>query len=140
MDTSKNTTKFASVVLVSSAFIVSSTLFTGCALTSNGTKQSVTITTSNGKPVVAEVDGQKINIPAEIKLSRKHGATIRVLEVDNPNYEDTLLIIKGKHNVSGWFWGNILSMGTFGSTTDGASGSMWTYGNPTFIVPVSEKK
>ncbi|MGX3045343.1 hypothetical protein [Helicobacter sp. T3_23-1056] len=139
MQYSKCAKKVAFVALVSSAFIVGS-IFSGCALTSNGTKQSVTITTSNGKPVLAEVDGQKINIPAEIKISRKHGATIRVLEMDNPNYEDTLLIIKGKHNVSGWFWGNILSMGTFGSTTDGASGSMWTYGNPTFIVPVSEKK
>lgn len=139
MQYSKCAKKVAFVALISSAFIVGS-IFSGCALTSNGTKQSVTITTSNGKPVLAEIDGQKINIPAEIKISRKHGATIRVLEMDNPNYEDTLLIVKGKHNVSGWFWGNILSMGTFGSTTDGASGSMWTYGNPTFIVPVSEKK
>ena len=140
MNISKNTTKVASIALISSIFIAGS-IFSGCALISNpGTKQKVAISTSNSKPVVADIDGKKVNIPAEVKISRKHGATIRVLEMDNPNYEDTLLIIKGKHNVSGWFWGNILSMGTFGSTTDGASGSMWKYANPNFTITVSEKK
>ena len=134
------TSNIVKVALFSSAFLAGSMLFTGCALTSNGTKQKVALSTSNGKPVVADIKGKKVNIPGEVKISRRSGATIKVLAADNPGYEDTEFIIKGKNKLSGWFWGNIIWGGTFGSTTDGAAGSMWKYANPNFTIPVSEKR
>ena len=114
-------------------------LLTGCATISNQTKQSVALTTSNGKSVLATIDGEKVTLPAEVEISRADGAVVQVLAQDNKCYENTQLVIKGKNKVSGWFWGNILTGGTTGSTTDAISGGMWSYANPNFIVPVDRK-
>lgn len=120
------------------AFIAGAMLFSGCATITKGTKQKVSITTSTGKSVVATIGSKKVNIPAQVNISRKKGATIRVLAEDNPGYEDTQLVITGKNKVTGVFWLNILWGGTFGSTTDAITGGMWAYTNPNFTVPVSE--
>lgn len=114
-------------------------LFSGCATITNNPSQKVAFTTSNGQSVVAEVNGKKVNIPAEVKISRSKGAVVRVLAEDNPGYETTQFVITGKNKLSGIFWLNILSGGTTGSTTDALTGSMWTYSNPNFVVPVSKK-
>lgn len=110
----------------------------GARLSLKGPSQKVSITTSTGKGVVATIGNKKVNIPAQVKISRKKGATIRVLAADNPGYEDTQLVITGKNKVTGVFWLNILWGGTFGSTTDAITGGMWAYTNPNFTVPVSE--
>lgn len=114
-------------------------LFGGCATITNNPSQKVALTTSNGQVVVAEVNGKKVNIPAEVKISRSKGAVVRVLAEDNPGYETTQFVITGKNKLSGVFWINIISGGTTGSTTDALTGSMWTYSNPNFVVPVSKK-
>ncbi|WP_104721446.1 hypothetical protein [Helicobacter mesocricetorum] len=111
----------------------------GCATISNQPKQKISITTSNGESVVADINGNKVDLPVyDMKISRSTGATIRILKADNPCYEDTQLRIEGKDSLSGWFWGNILTGGTTGSVTDAVTGSMWTYTNPNFVVPVKK--
>ena len=113
--------------------------FKGWGNLKNNPSQKVALTTSNGQSVVAEVNGKKVNIPAEVKISRSKGAVVRVLAEDNPGYETTQFVITGKNKLSGIFWLNMLSGGTTGSTTDALTGSMWTYSNTNFVVPVSKK-
>lgn len=118
-------------------------LITGCATISNQTTQSVALTASNGKSVVATINGEKVSLPTEVEISRVDGAVVQVLTQDNKCYESTQLVIKGKNRISGWFWGNILTtgwgVGFTGSTVDAVSGGMWEYANPNFIVPVERK-
>lgn len=71
-------------------------LLTGCATISNQTTQSVSITTSNGKSVVATINRQKMSLPAEVEISRVDGAVVQVLAQDNKCYESTQLVIKDK--------------------------------------------
>lgn len=117
-------------------------LFSGCATISNQPSQKISVTTNTGEQVVATINGQKINLPAQVKVSRSSGATVQVLAEDNPGYETTQTVIVGKQQMSGWFWGNILTWGTTGSAVDALTGSMWTYSNPNLVVPVkkAEKK
>lgn len=130
--------RVSSLGLFGAILVAFGMVFTGCATISNGPKQQVSLTTSDGKAVVADINGKKVNIPGKVKISRK-GATVKVLAEDNPGYDSTQLVITGKNKISGWFWVNILWGGTFGSTTDGISGGMYKYTNPNFTVPVSQK-
>ena len=124
---------------------LSGVILAGCATISNQPSQVVSIGTSNGKPVVATISSgmlvknDKVELPAQVKISRAKGATISVRSEDNPCYEDTKLAIAGKGKISGWFWLNIIWGGLTGSTTDAATGSMWAYTNPNFTVPVEQK-
>lgn len=111
----------------------------GCATISNQTKQKVSVTTKNGENAIADIGGMKVNIPGNIRISRK-GTIIKILNEDNPCYEDSKLIIAGEDEISGWFWGNILTGGMLGSLTDYMVGSMWVYSNPNFIVPIKPKQ
>ncbi|MDE5592245.1 MAG: hypothetical protein K2I63_04765 [Helicobacter sp.] len=77
--------------------VILGVIFGGCATISNQPKQKVSITTSNGESVIADINGNKVNLPIhDMKISRATGATIRVLKADNPCYEDTQLRIEGK--------------------------------------------
>ena len=88
--------------------------------------------------VIADIGGQKVSVPSEVRIARK-GAVIRVLNEDNPCYEDSKLVIAGEDEISWRFWGNILTGGTLGSLTDYVVGSMWVYSNPNFIIPTKKK-
>ena len=116
--------------------------FTGCATISNQMSQRVAIGTNTGDAVTADINGQKVMLPASVKISRSNDTVVKILPVDNPGYEATQLVIVGKQEVSLWFWGNILWGGTSGSLTDWLTGGMWQYSNPNFVVPVKkvEKK
>ncbi len=129
--------KFSSSFLISSCFI--GMLISGCGTITNGTKQKVAISTSTGHQVIARIDGKKVQIPSNVDIGRKTGANIQVLNEDNPCFEDTNYSVAGKGKVSGVFWINIISGGTFGSTTDAISGGMWEYSNPNFVIPVTKK-
>ena len=116
--------------------------FTGCATISNQMSQRVAIGTNTGDAVTADINGQKVMLPASVKISRSNDTVVKILPVDNPGYEATQLVIVGKQEVSLWFWGNILWGGTSGSLTDCLTGAMRQYSNPNFVVPVQkvEKK
>lgn len=117
-------------------------LFTGCATISNQPSQRVAISTNTGESATADINGEKVMLPASVKISRSNDTLVRILPVDNPGYEATQIVITGKQELSMWFWGNIIFGGLLGSTTDAVTGSMWQYSNPNFVVPVKkvEKK
>lgn len=128
-----------------SVMTLSGFVFAGCATISNQPSQKVAITTSDGKPAIATINSgmlineEKVNLPAQVKISRAKGATIEIRAEDNPCYETTRLVVASEHKTSGWFWGNIILGGIIGSTTDAATGSMWVYTNPNFNVLVEHK-
>ena len=112
--------------------------FTGCATISNQFSQKVAIGTNTGDAVTADINGKKVMLPATVTISRSKDTVVKILPVDNPGYEATQLVIVGKQNLSMWFWGNIITGGTVGSTTDWLTGGMWYYSNPNFVVPVKK--
>lgn len=79
--------------------------FTGCATISNQMSQRVAIGTNTGDAVTADINGQKVMLPASVKISRSNDTIVKILPVDNPGYEATQLVIVGKQNLSMWFWG-----------------------------------
>ena len=114
--------------------------FGGCATISNGPYQGIAIGTSTGETMIADINGEQVTIPATVSVLRSENTIIRILPMDNPGYEATQLVIAGKQSVSALFWGNIITGGTAGSTTDAITGSMWNYSNPNFIVPVKKAR
>lgn len=112
--------------------------FTACATISNQTSQRVAIGTNTGDSVTADINGNKVKLPASVKISRSKDTVVKILPADNPGYEATELVIVGKQELSLWFWGNIITGGTIGSTIDYALGGMWQYSNPNFVVPVKK--
>ena len=111
--------------------LASAMMFSGCAtLFGGGNKQTISISSDSTKRMKAEIsyaDGsspQYITIPGTVTVKR----TDKDVVVKSQNNDfDTVTI---KKDVNGWFWVNILGApyGTIlSSTTDYASGAMWTY-------------
>lgn len=109
----------------------------GCASIIEGKTQAVTF---NSEPSGAQVviNGMSMGItPATITLKKS--------EYDNANvvfkkdgYQDQQANLHTK--VTAWFWGNIISGGLWGSSTDAISGAMWEYSPDKHFVTLSPLK
>jgi len=108
------------IVLTSIAAIFT---FSGCATVMDGETQTISIN-SNPSGLRATIDGKVIHTPAIIKVKRE--GYDRVIRVDDDKLKCHKIIALNKH-VNPTFFANLLSGGSFGSTTDYASGSMWKY-------------
>jgi len=97
--------------------------FSGCATVMDGETQTITIN-SNPSGLRATLDGKVIHTPAIIKIKREEYD--RVIRVDDDKLRCHKIITLNKQ-VNPTFFANLLSGGSFGSTTDYASGSMWKY-------------
>lgn len=121
-------------------------VFSGCATLSSGPSQEVSISTSNGKKVIADVGGYKVELPATVQINRSGETLVKVLNIDNPNYEDTQLLITGAKDINGSFWLNFVGgffaflPGIISTAVDVSTGSMYKYSNPDFVISVREKK
>ena len=95
---------------------------TGCATILNDDTQRINVTTSNNVKTDIQISGQTYQAPSIITLDRSKKDL--VIKAKNPNCTQQYLL---KSKVDNKFWLNILSGGTFGSTTDYASEEMWSY-------------
>lgn len=95
---------------------------TSCATILNDSTQKINITTSNNTKTEVEINGAVYNAPSIISVSRSKEDLI--LNAKNPKCTQQYLV---KSKVDNKFWINILSGGTFGSSTDYGSDKMWTY-------------
>ncbi len=95
---------------------------TSCATILNDKAQRINVTTSNNVKTDIVVAGQTYQAPAIITLDRSEKDLI--VKAQNPNCTQEYLL---KSKVDNKFWINILSGGTFGSTTDYSTEKMWTY-------------
>jgi hypothetical protein len=103
-------------------FSVSCLLLSGCATILNDEYQRINVTTSNGKEVKGSVDGTSFTAPSIITVKRTK--TDKILMVEGSGCTKQTLL---SSNVDPKFFINILSGGTFGSTTDYVSEKMWKY-------------
>lgn len=97
-------------------------VLTGCATILNDSTQKINITTSNNTKSEIEINGATYNAPAIISVTRSREDLI--VNAKNPKCTQQYLV---KSKIDNKFWINILSGGTFGSSTDYGSDKMWTY-------------
>lgn len=103
-------------------FVVVGILGSGCATILNDETQKVNVQTSNNTKTKISVDGVMYDAPGIIELPRQEKDVI--LQVQNKNCNQQMIV---KSKVDGKFWINILSGGTFGSSTDYGTEEMWAY-------------
>lgn len=103
-------------------------VFTGCATITQGSSQTLSIT-SNVEGATVYLDDQKIGV-TPFQGSVKKGKKVVRVEMDGYQTETVALFRK----TDGWFWGNIVIGGLGGSTTDGLTGAMYVYAPATYQV------
>jgi uncharacterized protein YceK len=104
--------------LVSGAIALTS----GCASILNSDTQQVNLATSNGKEITVKVDGQEFQAPGIATLTRVNAD--KIVMTDAKGCTKQTLAPKKVDNM---FWLNILSGGSFGSSTDYSTEKMWGY-------------
>lgn len=114
--------------------IIMGILLSSCATILSGHTQKINVTTSSGKQATALVDGQRYTVPSVIDVDRQN-KDIMVANEKCPNQQ----VILNK-SVNSTFWVNILSGGAFGSTTDAATGDMWSYQPENVVLPKCSSK
>lgn len=110
------------------AMVAAIVFFTGCASIISGRHQQVTFTSTPDDAVVT-IDGKQIGkTPITAQLERKGGAQIVTLE--KTGYKPVTFQLKS--TVNGWFFGNIIFGGLFGSSTDSSTGAINAYSQDMF--------
>ncbi len=97
-------------------------LTSGCASILNDDTQQVNIATSTGKNITVRVDGQDFQAPGIITVKREDADKIVTTSAEGCTGQ-TLM----PKEVDGKFWLNLLSGGSFGSSTDYSTEKMWAY-------------
>jgi len=113
-------------LLVATA-VVGSMLFSGCATIVSGKTQKINVTSN--KSVKVKINGSLYETPAIIEVKRDNKPLF--LKVDETKCKQTILL-NNKFNPV--VLGDIVIGGTFGSTTDYATGAMWKYDDNVNIV------
>jgi hypothetical protein len=104
-------------------------LTAGCASIMSGSNQEVTFNSSPDGATVA-IDGRVIGkTPITTMLKKKSGQTLTFSKNDYMP-----LTMQLETQIDGWFWGNIVIGGLFGSTTDGLSGAVNEYSPNQYMV------
>jgi benzoyl-CoA reductase/2-hydroxyglutaryl-CoA dehydratase subunit BcrC/BadD/HgdB len=110
------------------AVAVISTLATGCASIVTDSTATVNMTTSNGEKTKVNIDGQTFNAPG-VAVLYKTGAN-KIVVADDENCQGQTII---ERKVEPAFFGNIITGGFLGSTTDYSTKKMWTYSDQIMI-------
>ncbi len=110
--------KIIAAALASSVIALTS----GCASILNDDTQLVNIATSNGKTITVNVDGNDFQAPGIITLTRENADKVITTKAAGCTPQ-TL----AKKSVDNMFWLNLLSGGSFGSSTDYSTENMWGY-------------
>lgn len=99
-----------------------------CATILNDKLHKINVTATK-KEVEGTIDGAPFHAPGIVAVPRtKHD---KIMKVSTPGCEQEMLL---KHEVDPKFFINILSGGTFGSTTDYSSEKMWKYQDQIIIT------
>ena len=107
---------------VLSAALVSVVLFSGCSTVFNEKTQTVNVTSSDGRSIKGIVDGTSFTTPGAVPVLRTKAAKIFLTDAEGCNKQTT---VESKIDVK--FYGNIITGGVLGSTTDYSTDKMWKY-------------
>lgn len=115
------------------ALISTLVFFTGCASIVSGSRQKISFK-SNPEGALVKFNGEVIgNTPITTNLSRKLQGPIVSFEKAGYKKETFQL----KNGINGWYWGNIIIGGYFGSTTDSMTGAVNSYSPDKFDVTLT---
>jgi PEGA domain-containing protein len=107
-------------------------LTTSCATIISGSTQEVSF---NSEPQGVEVTvGGKVigKTPVTLQMDKKSG---QMVEFNLEGYRRQTRSLETR--IDGWFWGNIVLGGLFGSTTDGIAGSVHEYSPGQYFVTMA---
>lgn len=109
---------------------ISSLLLTGCASIVDGNSQPLSFN-SNPDGATVYINGGAVGkTPVTITAKRKSGTqSLRFTKEGHKDIEISLI-----SNINPWFFGNILTGGLLGSTTDGLSGAAFRYEPNSYMV------
>lgn len=94
----------------------------GCSTILTDDNQKINVVSSSSQKFIVEVDGVKQEAPGIILVKKENKD--KILKVVSEKCPQDIALNK---TVEPTFFGNILSGGVFGSTTDYATDSMWRY-------------
>ncbi len=119
--------------------VLSALGLTACASIIDGGPDTISLMTSDGSRVKAEVNSkygmQQITLPTFITVPKScSDITVHVLE-DEDVYPTNAIV---SSSVNPWVFGNIIFGGLIGLAVDGVGGKMCTYDNSA-IIPVSRE-
>lgn len=115
--------------------IASATILSSCATIVAGSSKSVTFD-SNPNGVELVMDGNSLGVtPLTIQITGKPN---RMIVARKEGYEAQSIILSTKRNP--WFWGNIIILGVYGSTTDVQSGAAFEYEPNNYFITLMPKK
>jgi len=110
-------------------------LWAGCATIVQSTKQEISIATEPSGAAVLR-DGVPVGTtPLTLTVKRKDAGETLILRKEG--YEDGS--IETKSRINGWFFGNIVTGGLAGSTTDLISGAAYKYDEDKYFLPLKAK-
>ncbi len=111
-------------------------LFTSCATIFSGSKAKVTVSTSNGMPAQANVDGTSfyINGPTQIKVKR--GFSASTIKAENTTHQGTVQINKKFNATTLW---NIVLGAIPGFAVDAATGAMMKPEQNSYVIFMQPK-
>lgn len=113
-------------------FAVTLLQVSGCATIVSGTDQEVTFN-SEPEGATVSVTGKVLGkTPVTIRLDKEKN---QILTFEKEGYKT--YTTQMSTTMDGWFWGNIVIGGFFGSTTDGASGAINEYSPDQYFVTLT---
>jgi len=95
---------------------------TGCATILTEETHKMNVSTSNGKTIEVEVDGQTQTVPGIVSVKKSQEDKILVTKAEGCTQATNL-----NKEVETAFFINIISGGVFGSSTDYGTEKMWKY-------------
>jgi len=111
-----------------SSLLIVVALLSGCASILNDKTQPINVTSSSGADIKGTVNGMPFKAPGIVTVMREKKDLLFVTETEGCTKETI-----APKEISGMFWVNILSGGTFGSTTDYSTEKMWKYSDTVVI-------
>lgn len=119
--------------------LMTASILSGCSSIVKGSRQTINISTSTGKQAEAVITTstgqQNVVLPHAVPVKTSSNDIIVNIKETKCNNASTTVVQSRLHH---WFWGNVIFGGLLGSTTDAATGSMWSY-DESVIVNVTEK-
>lgn len=118
--------------LMTLTFVLSVSMFSGCASIITGTDQTVTF---NSEPDGATVTVSGLVIgktPVTVPISKGKNQSLTFEKEGYKTYTTQL-----STSFNGWFWGNIIFGGLLGSTTDGVSGAIHEFSPDQYFVTLT---
>lgn len=120
------------IFFIKSILIISLLHIQGCATIVSGTTQEVSFQSSPDEATV-KVDGKPIGkTPLTVQLDKEKGQT---LAFEKDGYKTVTMRLST--SLEPWFWGNIVTGGLLGSTTDGVSGAVNKYSPDQYFVTLT---